>query len=81
MKYLRDARAFLWREVEIHVLRALLHLCKKLRRWGPEDIMNLLDLIKLICPRKKGEKGNYLEEHTTNTPPVKIFIWLYDKPV
>ena len=67
--HLWNAGAVLCWEVEVHVLAPLLHLGQQLRWRCAQDVVDLLDLIKLVGTREEREQRHNLKEDTANTPP------------
>mmetsp|Transcript_28098 Transcript_28098/g.69182 ORF Transcript_28098/g.69182 Transcript_28098/m.69182 type:complete len:286 (-) Transcript_28098:170-1027(-) len=71
---LLDAATLLGGEVEVHVLRPLLHLRQQVRRWRADDVVDLLDLVQLIGARKQWEQADDLEKHAPHTPHIHLIV-------
>jgi hypothetical protein len=69
---LLDTHKLLGLKVKLHVGRMLLEVIEQLLPWRSHDVVNLVDLIKLIVPGEKREQGEHLKENTARTPDVHL---------
>lgn len=61
-------------EVYLHMGGLTSEPLQNLLLWGAEDIMDAVDLIELIFPRKQRLFGDEFEKHATETPNVHFFV-------
>jgi hypothetical protein len=54
------------------VRRILLKGVQSFLRWRPHDVVNFVDLVKLVVAGEEREEGKYFEKDTAYTPDVHL---------